>query len=254
MKKKLLYLFIAISSISFSQTLEKSYISEGFSRKPKNLAFLTESNLHYLTMSLTNNEISIFNSDHSLYKTISLTIPTGFKLTNIHFATDKLFNSDSKIEILVRTEIETGCCEKKMLLFNEDGGNNIFDFGDKYDVDIFRDKNNNYKILTSSEDSNNKVSFDIYSLSGTLTVSQQNFLSRQKIIGFPNPSSNLINITNPLKNNENEKIQVFDINGRKVLEKKIIGNGENIELDISELSKGVYNYKIREFGNKFVKE
>ena len=44
------------------------------------------------------------------------------------------------------------------------------------------------------------------------------------------------------------------MNGRKVLEKTVIGNGENIKLDISELSKGIYNYKIREFGNKFVKE
>ena len=82
MKKKLLYLFITISSISFSQTLEKSYTSEGYSNISKNLAFLTENNLYYLTMSITKNEIYIFNSDHTLYKTVNLTIPTNFKLTN----------------------------------------------------------------------------------------------------------------------------------------------------------------------------
>lgn len=249
MKKKLLYLFIAISSISFGQTLEKSYTSEGFNNKPKNFAFLTENNLYYLTMNVTNSEISIYNSDHTLYKTVSLTLPSNFELEQIYFASDKLFNSDSKIEILVGTDEMNGCCVRKMLLFNEDGGNNLFDFGDKFDVDIFKDLNNNYKMLTSKD-----ASFDIYSLSGTLTVSQENFLYKRKMISFPNPSSNSINITNPFKNNENEKIQVYDINGRKVLEKNIVGNGENIKLDISELSKGVYNYRIREFGNKFVKE
>ena len=74
------------------------------------------------------------------------------------------------------------------------------------------------------------------------------------MISFPNPSSDIINITNPLKNNAKEKVKVYDINGRKVLEKEIIGNGENIELNISDLSKGIYNYRIRDFGNKFVKE
>jgi hypothetical protein len=50
------------------------------------------------------------------------------------------------------------------------------------------------------------------------------------MISFPNPSSSSINITNPLKNNENEKIEVYDTNGRKVLEKAIIGNGKNVNL------------------------
>jgi len=252
MKKKLLYLFIAISSISFSQTLEKSYTTEGFNSKPKNYAFKTENDLYYLTMN--NNEISIYNSNHTLYKTINIILPTNFELSQIYFATDKLFNSDSKIEILVGTSYNIGCCVNKILLYNEDGGNNIFDFGDKYDVDIFKDNNNNYKLLTSAEDNNDNVSYDIYSLSGTLTVSQENFLNKQKIIGFPNPSSKTINITNPLKNSEKEKIEVYDMNGRKVLEKEIIGNGENIKLNISNLSKGVYNYRIREFGNRFMKE
>jgi len=251
MKKKLLYLFITISSISFSQTLENSYTSEGYNNEPKNYAFLTENNLFYLTMSTTNNEIFVYNSDHSLYKKITITLPSGFKAEQLHFATDKLFNSDSKIEILI-TSYNNATSENKMLLYNEDGGNNIYDFGDKFKVEVFKDNNNNYKLLTSVGKSG--VSYDIYSLSGTLTISQENFLNKRKMISFPNPSSSSINITNPLKNNENEKIDIYDTNGRKVLEKKIIGNGANIKIDISELSKGIYSYRIREFGNKFIKE
>jgi hypothetical protein len=57
-----------------------------------------------------------------------------------------------------------------------------------------------------------------------------------------------------LKNNEKEKIEIYDINGKKVIEKEIIGNGKIIELNISNLSKGIYSYRIRGYNNKFVKK
>ena len=135
-----------------------------------------------------------------------------------------------------------------MLLFNEEG-DVIFDFGNKFKADVFKDQNNNFKIMTSlsTNISYPEVHYDIYSLDGTLSVIQEEFLSKQKIISFPNPSSNTINITNPLKNNEKEKIEVYDMNGRKVLEKEIIGDGVNIELNISKLGAGIYNYRIRLF-------
>ena len=255
MKTKLFYLFLAINSIGISQTLEHSYTSEGSDHNHEYHAFLTENDLYYLTLNATNNQILIYTSNHSLYKTISITPPTGFEIRKLHFASDKLFNADSKIEILIATK-NSSSDENKMLLFNEDGGNNIFDFGNKDDVNVFKDQDNNFKMMTSAINPPNydEFLFDIYSLSGSLSVSQENFLRNQTIISFPNPSSSMINITNPLKNNEKRKIEVYDLNGRKVLEKEVIGNVENINLNISNLSQGVYNYRIGVHGNKFIKE
>lgn len=268
MKLNLLYLLFTITSIGFGQTLENSYTTNGFDDYIlKKFTFLTENNLFYLTLDSPNNQISIFNSDHSLYTTISLTFPTDYELGSLHFASDKLFNSDSKIEILIAANYtgSENCsyCREKMLLFNEDGGDNIFDFGKRMKANVFKDIDNNYKLMTYSEydqnddddtGNNDLLYYDIYSLSGTLSIAQEDYLlNAQRIFSFPNPSSTKINITNPLENYENEKIEVYDMNGRKVLEKEIIGNGENIELDISNLSQGVYNYKIRNYGNKFIK-
>jgi hypothetical protein len=253
MKKNLLYLFITFSSISFSQTLEKSYITEGDERNFINYVFISSNNnLYYLTLDNNDNKLKIYNNDHTLYKDISLTIPGGYNLNRVIFSSDLLFNSDSKFEILISLE---GNGVSKLVLFNEDGGDSIFDFGDKWTANVFKD-GNNYKLITSKYhfSSGQVVHYDIYSLSGTLSTSQENLLNQQKMISFPNPSSDIINITNPLKNNARDKVKVYDINGRKVLEKEIIGNGENIELNISDLSKGIYNYRIRDFGNKFVKE
>jgi hypothetical protein len=255
MKKTLLYLFLTINFVGISQTLEKSYQCEGINNNPKNFAFLTENGLNYSTLYTGNKYISIYNENHSFVKNISLNVPQGFDLEQLYFVTDKLFNSDSEIEILLGSKSQTSL-ERKMLLYNENG-DIIFDFGNKFKADIFKGKSNNFKLMasiTGNNGANPTVSYDIYALDGTLSVIQEEFLSKQKIISFPNPSSNTINITNPLKNKEKEKIEVYDMNGRKVLEKEIIGDGANIELNISNLSTGIYNYRIRDYENKFVKE
>jgi len=250
MKKKLLYLFITISSISFGQTLEKSYTSGGFNNFPKNYAFLTSNGLNYYTISTTENEISLYNSDHTLNKTVSISLPTDYKVGTLFLPSDKLFNSNDKIEFIVVTEGKG----TKMLLFDEDG-TNLFDFGDnKWEAFYFKDENSNFKLLTATSGKNGDIIYDIYALSGTLSTTQEAFHSKGEFIGYPNPSSNIINITNPLRNNEKEKIEIYDINGKKVIEKEIIGNGKIIELNISNLSKGIYSYRIRGYNNKFVKK
>ncbi|WP_299056921.1 T9SS type A sorting domain-containing protein [uncultured Polaribacter sp.] len=257
MKKTLLYLFLTINFIGISQTLEKSYRTEGESNNHINYSFISENKLYYVTFNTSNRGINIFDRNHSYYKSISpLELPQNFLFDKFYFITDKLFDLNLEFEILLGARNNT-TGENKMLLFNEKG-NIIFDFGDKNEANVFKDVQDNFKLMTSLSHSPYSgyqvVDYDIYSLDGTLSISQENFLAKQKIIGFPNPTKQKINITNPFKNNENEKIEVYDINGRKVLEKEFVGNGKSIELDISKLSKGIYNYRIREFGNKFIKK
>ena len=105
MKKKLLYLFIAISSISFSQTLEKNYTSNGSNNYPKSFAFLTSSGLNYYTINSTDNEISIYDSNHTLYKTVSISLTNSIEIGAVFLASDKLFNSNNKIEFIIRTQL-----------------------------------------------------------------------------------------------------------------------------------------------------
>ncbi|MHB0756985.1 T9SS type A sorting domain-containing protein [Polaribacter sp. M15] len=255
MKKKLLYLFITISSIGFSQTLETTYTTSGYDEREKpNFAFNIDGETKFYTLDWTNNQVNIYNSSHNIYKTVSINLESGYEMRELYLPTDKLFNSNSKIEFIIFSVQTDSPYQPSLRLFDEDG-TLLFDFGNSRGIELFKTPNDSYKLITAQSTSNEKeISYKVYSLSGTLSVSQENLFNKQKIIGFPNPSSKTISITNPLKNNVNDKIKVYDINGRKVLEKTIVGNGENIELDISLLSKGIYNYRIRELGNKFVKE
>jgi hypothetical protein len=235
--------------------LETTYTTSGYEERERpNFAFNIDGETKFYTLDWINNHVKIYDSSHNIYKTVSINLESGYEMRELYLATDKLFNSNSKIEFIIFSVQTDSPYQPSLKLFDEDGSL-LFDFENSRGIELFKTPSNTYKLITAQSTPNEKeISYKVYSLSGTLSVSQENLFNKQKIIGFPNPSSKTINITNPLKDNENEKIQVYDINGRKVLEKKIVGNGENIELDISVLSKGIYNYQIREFGNKFVKE
>jgi len=75
-----------------------------------------------------------------------------------------------------------------------------------------------------------------------------------KLFGYPNPTADRIMITNPLENGENALLEVFDMNGKRIMKKNISGNETEIILDVSNLNNGTYIYKINGEANKFIKK
>jgi hypothetical protein len=53
----------------------------------------------YYMMDVAANQCKIYNMDHSVWKTINLSIPAGMYLYDIKFVSETLFNSDSKVEL-----------------------------------------------------------------------------------------------------------------------------------------------------------
>jgi hypothetical protein len=54
----------------------------------------------YFLMDVPNAQCRIYNADHSLFKTINCNVPSGYFLYDIKFLSEKLFDSDSGIELL----------------------------------------------------------------------------------------------------------------------------------------------------------
>lgn len=100
--------------------------------------------------------------------------------------------------------------------------------------------------------------YDVYSLSGTLSIAQEEMYLKNSFTGFPNPTSNKLNITNPLSDGENQTLQVFDSNGKKILEQSVTGDGKYIELNVSTITNGIYYIKLPTIKGiqttKFIKE
>lgn len=247
-----LFFLLGFRLLSFGQTLEKTYSTlAGYTEEPPNYAFFANSEMHYFTLSIDKNSntnfIKFYNSSHQELKSTSISVNDVLDLEDIELLSDKLFNSDSKIEFIALIWVDNERYNYK--LYNEDG-DELFDFGNGFNHKLYKDHNNNYKLLVSDFD-NGEQTYRVYGLSGTLSSAQEDILL-SKVNTFPNPSSGIINITN-LKTN-NGVVDVFTLNGQKVLSNKINKSLGNVSLDISSLSAGVYFYKIGSTSRKFIKK
>lgn len=264
MKKIVLGLIVtlSISSLSFGQAvLEHSYSTSStidessFSVLGLGIThtFYTNSGIHYYTFNNDTNVIKIFNSNHTSIKTINLPETPD----KIIYLTDNLFNNDNSIEILysVWDNIKS---YYNIKLINEQG-TIIQTIANRAYARVFKNDVNSYKLCVSGTGAVSpgggtyQLDFDIYSLTGTLSTAQQEIYLKNSFDGYPNPTENIINITNKLSSGENGVLEIFDINGKKVIEKNVTGGNSEISLDVTALGKGVYVYRLNGQTNRFIK-
>jgi len=257
--KKIIFTLIStilITSLSFSQaTLEHSYISKNWNYENTN-AFKTETGLNFYTLDSSTGTLLIYNNSHNLIKTINIVIPNGYTLNSLFFITDKLFNTDSLIEFIISFRSSNGL-DDILTLINENE-TILQQFGNKHVAYIFKVTNEEFKLITLSNPftapTSNNFDYDVYSLPGsTLNVSKIKF-TKNLFFGFPNPTESKINITNNLEHGENATLEVFDVNGKKVMKKNVTGDDNKITLNVNELSNGMYIYKLKGETNRFIKK
>ena len=262
MKKQIYHLIIAFlfASFSFAQaTLEHSYSTTNFAKfnaENEAYAFYTQIGLNYFTFDFGTNTLQVYNESHSLTKTI--VFPNA--PIDIILVTDNLFNNDNVIEILYSYATDVSGYEISLKLINENGLT-IQTFSDKRDAKIIKNNNSNFKLIVSKSlnyggagGSVNTYDYDVYALSGTLTLAQEQIYLKSSFAGFPNPTENIITISNNLENKINEILEVFDSSGKKVKEETISDSEQEIILDINNLSTGIYIYKLNGQTNRFVKK
>lgn len=74
---------------------------------------------------------------------------------------------------------------------------------------------------------------------------------KNKLNIFPIPTNKILYVINP-KNGGN-KIEIYDTSGNLVLNKKISDSENKISLDVENLPKGIYIYKVGDLSTKFIK-
>ena len=109
--------------------------------------------------------------------------------------------------------------------------------GDGHDRSvIYKFKSEDFEMLTEVTD--NSVDFEISS--------------------YPNPVSSVLNIDVESINNDNVRVILFDMMGRRYLDKDVRLDGDMLTLDVTPLPKGTYFYKIviddrNEIKKRFIK-
>ena len=94
MKKLTIATILLLPFLAFGQiNLESTYNYSG------SYTNLRSSGDKFFIMDVASSQCRIYNMDHSLFKTINCTVPSGYFLADIKFVSENLFNADSKIEL-----------------------------------------------------------------------------------------------------------------------------------------------------------
>ena len=87
-------LLFIVSGINAQIALEHTYSFSG------TLTEIADSEYKYFVQDVPLNQCRIYNEDHTLFKTVNLSIPGGYYLNDTKFVTKHLFNADDYVEVL----------------------------------------------------------------------------------------------------------------------------------------------------------
>lgn len=257
MMKKLLFSIATIFSTHFAfgqLTLEHS-----FSDKEEVTVFNDGSKIYYFVKDYNNypvnkNKIFIYNSDYSLYKEVNIPFDSiydsGFGLSSEYQISKHILNFDDKFEFILynySNSLQKGI----LLIVNEDGEiiKNLPDY--RSDFTIFHDSQKNINKIRLNKKSGSGYNIHEIYLLPTSILSTREIQGKNKLSAFPIPTNKILNILNP--ENGANKIEVFDASGKLVLNKNFTNSENRISVDVENLPKGIYIYKIGDLSAKFIK-
>lgn len=223
------------------------------------------------------NTLDLYDGEtHVLYK--SMPMPsnyTGSAPNNITFSDNQipqyfiskhLFNDDDLIEFITPVKyfnpFGNGVVAPKLIVSNEQG-TILYEIFDRYAARLVKTGDEHYKLLVSLGHNgqyggivgSGSIQIDVYSLPGTLNLGQQEvYLTRQGLQGYPNPTLDKITISNNHPLPETAELQVFDSSGSNIQTQTVAAGTIDIIVDTSQLSTGVYVYKINGLTGKFIKK
>ena len=248
MKTKLLttILLLAAFVLQAQVTLDKKYDYSTSVVKLETLGY------KYYLMDVPLGQCRIYNTDHSLFKTINCNVPSSFYLSDIKFLSEKLFDSDAGIELLCtfyKYYSSQNYYEYDSKIINDDGSQIAFIDGSLYNY-VNKTDDNTYKLFSYCYDFSifpEKVWTSIYSLPGSPTVSAMMIKNEPDILlnAFPNPATQSLKIAYVLPENINQAtLHLIDNSGKQVEQFIVDNHTDHLMLDVSRYQSGVYHYFI----------
>lgn len=250
MKKILFSVAVFATNFVFGQiTLEHTFNSGNYNEV---LVFSSNQQVNYV--GVQNSIITTYNSDYSVKNSFSFQLPAGYVSFSLESysnfpVSQHIFNTDDNLEFFLFLRNQTGD-QNKLMIVNETG-TVIKDFTKNYIpeyIEIFHNPtlNKNY-IKMGTQDSSE---FDIYSLP-TSSLTSKEIQAKNKLSAFPIPTNKILNILNP--QNGANKIEIFDTNGKLIINKSFGNSESKISINVENLPKGIYVYKVGELSSKFIK-
>ncbi len=274
MKKLIISIAIILFRVysSYGQlTLDHVYTTDA----PGVYVKLSLSGLKYLSInknaSGSNTYFKLYNSDHSVFKTITIPQFPGKNCNTVEYVSETLFDTDTLVEYIAQYVFNGGggigavrvCNENGVILLQRDtagagGLAGLLENGRGGQV-IFPDGNNTKLIIGKANYAGGWIyTTEIYDLPGQLAclecdngvvsglAAPSNIISDQKnALAYPNPFTDKIKIKYYLPINVNRAfINLFDITGNLIKKKEIDSHFNEIIITSDEIKQGAYIYQI----------
>lgn len=199
--------------------------------------------------------IDIYNENHSLFKSISLPIDSGFNIY-IENISDKLFKMDDGIEVLARLIYTKGTPSQfqyRVKIFDETGAiifskdsvtTNRYNQGGQNDNII--NFGGNYKLVLTTITGTVSNAVLVYSLPGSLPMMLKPVDKDDQIANaFPNPSPGTVTIPYALPATcQTGEIVFFDVKGVELKRFRVTNQFNTLELE-NEFENGTYFYQLQ---------
>ena len=255
MKTKIIIVaLLLLSSICQSQiTLEHSY-------PPTNndcslgVVNLTNSGYKYLVQDGINYTVKLYNLNHSLWKTITLNVPTGYTYGGAYNISENLFNLDGLVDIeyIYYQYVSTPKPHEHYVtnIINENGSM-LLSLPNCSGGSVWSTGANGCK-LTATIDSTNSSGIDslnIYSLPGTMPSSNiiENGSNNIDALSYPypNPSKSTVTINYQLPIGINSaEIVFYNLAGTEIKRFQVDNTFNTLEINNSDLPAGTYIYNL----------
>lgn len=240
MKTLIAILFLlAGTALNAQLQLEQSYLFSG------TLTEIDEGEFKYFVMDVPLNQCRIYNEDHSLYKTINLSVPAGYYLSDIKFLSRKTFNQDENIELLyICYKIETLNSQLvytyAMKVVSETGTVLLnLTNGGYAEIKVGTDGPKLLAYQYIWNQSYYLVYTNVYALETEATITEATSTKGLRV--FPNPAENYLNIEARQEDaHPNGKLTILDLNGKELISEQFNGRGERIILNTEGLPAGAY--------------
>lgn len=252
-KSALITVFILSSIIVNAQiVLENTYPSGGFVQNNLTIVKLSSSGYKYSLVDTTNKQLTLYNLNHSVFKTITIPVQS---LTSyfVLYISETLFDTDpSDIEYLVFPGIsafnlrifdETGATLFSLDSATLSGYNAWLGYNPIFNTD------SGTKMMLIANDGNR-----VYSLPGTLQASSTttdnynlNKLNKTSLsYPYPNPSNNFTTIDYKLPEGINHgEIVIYNIQGKEIKRYKVDKTFDHLRISAYELPAGNYYFNLR---------
>ncbi|MBW6491026.1 MAG: T9SS type A sorting domain-containing protein [Lentimicrobium sp.] len=248
MKKLAFVIFLAIPLLSPGQiSLENTYNYSG------TYTNLKVSGDKFFIMDVVNSQCRIYNTDHSLWKTINLSVPSNNYVYDIKFVSENLFTTDNTLCLAYvyyyYDEVNQFYTYNAKII--RENGSLLLTIPGCQHLNLYRTKDGATKLITYSYDYSllfYTITTRIYSLPGTITSiaeGETGLPVLSNLPAFPNPASTEVSIPYSLPaGSAPARLSLINEAGQVVKETIILPENNKCTLNIQGMKSGVYLYRI----------